>query len=118
MSPRSVPTSQMSPSVSVAPLSFPVPVVNIRKIRLVAYDNQGGDGRRVCVTLHRGQPLKGTTANVGRVCTADNSDHPQLVASTPLDNRRVNTVNHAPYLWVNITAPGLSFYGAQVVYSY
>jgi hypothetical protein len=100
----------------MAPLSFPVPVVNLRKITLIAYDNSGTG--EVCAKLFRAHPLSANSYNSGGLCTADSSDSPQRVARTALSYRKVYTVTQAPYLWVEIDAPGLVFYGVQIVYSY
>jgi len=98
-----------------APLWFPVPEVNIRKITLIAHHNMGGDN--LCVALLRAQPLGGTESDAGEVCTASSTDDPQKVAKTDLSPRRVNTVNHGPYLLAEIPE-GKKLYGVQVVYSY
>ena len=98
-----------------APLVFPVPVVRIRKITLYAYDNTAGGN--ICATLFRSQPLTDDEATAGGVCTSDNATDPQVVGTTGIDPRRVNTAVHGPYLWVTID-PNTDFYGVQVVYSY
>ena len=97
------------------PLSFPVPVVNIRKITLIAADNTASAS--VCVALYRAQPLSADEEEMGTVCTYNRAAIPQTVSRTALLHRRVNTANHGPYLWVNF-GKGVTFYGVQVTYSH
>ena len=53
-----------------APLSFPVPIVNIKKIAAYAYDNSGGAS--VCVSLYRARPIDASEP-AGQVCTVNAS---------------------------------------------
>jgi hypothetical protein len=98
-----------------APLWFPAPVVNIRKITLIAYDNSVAG--KVCVTLSRAQPLTADDSDAGQVCTTDSTDIPQRIAMTALSPRRMNSVNHGPYLLAGI-ATTTALFGVQVVYTY
>jgi hypothetical protein len=98
----------------VAPVSFPVPEVWIRKITLVAWDTMGGN---VCVRMSRAQPFRAVSRSISLVCTVEDPANPQRIATTELRNRRVNTVNHGPYLQLNLNQ-GTFFYGVQVVYTY
>ena len=99
-----------------APLSFPVPVVNIRRVTLSAYDNSGVSS--ACLHLERAKPLTaGSTSMMPELCTADSTDHPEKVTTTAIDPRRINTVNHGPFLLVWL-GPNTGLYGVQVVYSY
>jgi len=101
----------------IAPLSFPVPVVNIRRIMLLAYDNTG-DSNDVCIHLLRAEPLKASESTAGgNVCTVNSTTDPQKVATNAISHRRMNTANHGPYLWAPVD-PGTKLYGVQVVYSY
>jgi len=98
-----------------APLSFPVPVVNIKKITLYAYDNDGL--KEVCVTLYRARPADAAEDTTGQVCTLDGSA-PQYASTTLISPRRVTTASQGAYLWVSIGGPGLWLYGVKVNYSY
>jgi len=99
-----------------APLSFPVPVVNIKKITLYAFVNTPSD--IICATLSRSRPSAGTTDWVGGVCAVDNTADPQTVYTTAISPRKVNTALHGSYLWVELSGPGVKFYGVKVNYSY
>jgi len=98
-----------------APLSFPVPIVNIKKITAYAYDNSGGAS--VCVSLYRARPIDASEDYTGQVCTVDASA-PQYATTTVIDPRRANTAFHAPYLWVVISGPTVELYGVKINYSY
>ena len=96
-------------------MSFPVPIVNIRRITAYAYDNSGGAS--VCVSLYRARPIDASEDYAGQVCTVDASA-PQYASTTVISPRRVNTALHAPYLWVVISGPDVKLYGVRVNYSY
>jgi hypothetical protein len=98
-----------------APLSFPVAVVNIKKITLYAFDNDGA--AMVCVTLYRARPADASEDNTGGVCTSDGSA-PQYASTTTISPRRVTTASQGAYLWVSLSAPGVKLYGVKVNYSY
>jgi hypothetical protein len=98
------------------PLSFPVPIVNIKKITVYAYDNTGAAS--VCVSLYRARPTGASEDFAGEVCTADSAAVPQAVYTTTIYPSRVNTAFHAPYLWVVISGPDVKLYGVKVNYSY
>lgn len=98
------------------PLSFPVPVVNIRRITLYAYDNHPVFS--VCASLLRSRPAVGVADNAGGVCTANSPDDPQTVYTTAISPRQVNTAIHSPYLWVSIGGPGVWLYGVKITYTY
>ncbi|MFH1329360.1 MAG: hypothetical protein ABIJ48_01680 [Actinomycetota bacterium] len=98
-----------------APLTFPVPVVNIRKIVLYAYDNTGAGP--LCARVYRASPPTAGQLHLGFVCTTDSPVSPQVVSTTAISPRRVNTAVTGPYLWVSI-ADGTTFLGVSVLYSY
>jgi hypothetical protein len=98
------------------PLSFPVPVVNIKKITLYAYDSTGTAD--VCVSLYRARPMDASEDYAAEVCTADNDLNPQVIYTTNILIRRMNTAFHAPYLWLVISGPGVKLYGVKINYSY
>ncbi len=98
-----------------APLSFPVPIVNIKKITAYAYDNSGGAS--VCVSLYRARPIDASEDYAGQVCTV-NASAPQYASTTVISPRRVNTAFHAPYLWVVLSGPDVNLYGVKIAYSY
>jgi hypothetical protein len=98
-----------------ASLSFPVPVVNIKKITAYAYDNSGVAS--VCVSLYRARPMEASEDYAGEVCTVDASA-PQYASTTTIFTSRVNTAFHAPYLWVVISGPDVKLYGVRINYSY
>ena len=97
-----------------APLVFPVPVVKIKKIILYAYDNSTGE---VCATLYRSSPPIANELWLGNVCTTDSTANPQVVSTTAISPRQVNTAVTGPYLWVSI-GDGTNLYGVSVLYSY
>jgi hypothetical protein len=99
----------------VAPLSFPVPVVNIKKITLYAFDNDASSS--VCLSLYRAMPAVASEDYAGQVCTTEASA-PQYASTTVISPRRVNTAVQAAYLWVEISGPGLWLYGVKVTFSY
>lgn len=98
----------------LAPLSFPVPVVNIKRITLYAWDNGLGS---VCAQLHRSRPAAGTKDYAGFVCTVDSTTDPQTVYTTAINPSQVNTAFHGPYLAVTFFGP-VKLYGVKVNYSY
>ena len=99
-----------------APLSFPVPVVSIRKITLYAYDSD--PGKNVCVRLYRSRPADGTANHLGVVCTVDTTADPQTAYTTEISPRQVNTAFHGPMLMLYLSAPGVKFYGVKITYTY
>jgi len=99
----------------VAPLTFPVPVVDIQKLTLYSFDN--GAGTSVAVDLYRTEPASAAFRYTGGVFTADSPNDPQVVSSTAFNPRRVNTALHGAYLRLYLV-PGLKFYGVKVTYSY
>ncbi|MFH1331642.1 MAG: hypothetical protein ABIJ48_13510, partial [Actinomycetota bacterium] len=101
--------------IFTAPLTFPVPVVNIRRITLYAWDNSGTG--QVCATVYRAYPPTAGQLNLGGVCTGDSTAVPQVVSTTVISPRRVNTAVTGPYLNVYI-ADGTTFYGVSVLYSH
>ena len=101
----------------IAPLSFPVPVVNIKRITLYAYDNDPSS--HVCVKLYRARPADGSQDSTGgSLCTSDVYAAPQVLYKTTFSPRRVDTASQGAYLWVYLTGPAVALYGAKVTYSY
>ena len=98
-----------------APLSFPVGVVNIKRITLYAYDS---GAEKVCATLYRSRPPAGDEGLTGTVCTADSAADPQTAYTTAISPRQVNTAFHGPYLRVYLSSPSVYFYGVKITYSY
>ena len=98
-----------------APLSFPVPVVNIKRITLYAFDDDASN--QVCVTLYRARPADASEDHTGQVCTT-NASAPQYASTTVISPRRLSTAVQAAYLWVNISGPGVVLYGVKITYSY
>ena len=102
-----------------APLSFPVPVVNIRRITFFAYDATWSD--EVCVNLHRSSPAAGTAVPAGGRCTRNRTALPQKVGIPDLSPRRVNTAVHGSYLFLSMEGKppsGSFFWGVEVLYSH
>ncbi|MFH1330371.1 MAG: hypothetical protein ABIJ48_06970 [Actinomycetota bacterium] len=97
-----------------APIPFPVPVVNIKKIILYAYDNGAGS---VCATVYRASPPTGNELNLGAVCTTDQVAYPQDPSTSAISPRRANTALVGPYLWVTVPEEA-QFFGVSVLYSY
>jgi len=100
----------------VTPLSFPVPVVNIRRITLYAYDNSSGGYANL--SWCRSYPPDGTAICSGYIATVGASPDTQAVTTADLDARRVNTAHHGAYLWVYIEDPTIKVYGVRVTYTY
>jgi hypothetical protein len=99
------------------PLSFPVPVVNIKRITLYAYDNDPLN--QVCVKLYRARPADADRDNTGgSLCTSDDAVAPQAPYQTAFNPRRVATAFQAAYLWAGLYGPTVAFYGVKVTYSY
>ncbi|MFH1331641.1 MAG: hypothetical protein ABIJ48_13505 [Actinomycetota bacterium] len=98
-----------------APLVFPVPVVNIRKVILYAYDNSGTG--QVCAWVYRASPPTASVVQQDSVCTSDSTANPQVVRTTAISPRRVNTAVTGPYLTVTLH-PGTFLFGVSVLYSY
>lgn len=100
----------------IAPLTFPVPIVNIKKITLYSLDT-GSDGE-VCVSLFRTRPTQGSedTASFG-LCSTDSAADPGVVSTTLIDPKRVDTATQGMILHVFMSgAAGLR--GVKVSYSY
>jgi hypothetical protein len=101
----------------IAPLSFPVPVVNIKRITLYAYDNDPLN--QVCVKLYRARPTDADRDSTGgSLCTSDAAIAPQAPYKTTISPRRVNTASQGAYLWVDLSSPTVTLYGVKVTYSY
>jgi hypothetical protein len=101
----------------IAPLSFPVPVVNIKRITLYAYDNDPSN--QVCVKLYRARPADADRDNTGgSLCTSDVYTAPQVLYQTAFNPRRVTTASQSAYLWVGLYGPTVALYGVKVTYSY
>jgi hypothetical protein len=100
----------------VAPLSFPVPVVSIRRITLYVLDESADND--ACLYLFRGDPAAGTTLRLGEVCTtgADPTD-PQAWTTTDIGPRQVNTAARGAYLSLTLK-DGVKVYGVKINYTY
>jgi len=98
-----------------APLLFPAIVVDIRRITLYAYDNAPSS---VCVALYRAYPPGASQVYAGQVCTTGASaTDPQVLYTTTLSPRQVNTALHGPFLAL-VLSGDTKFYGVKVTYSY
>jgi hypothetical protein len=101
----------------IAPLSFPVPVVNIKRITLYAYDNDPSS--HVCIKLYRARPTDASQDSTGgSFCTSDVYIAPQVLYKTAFSPSRVDTASQSAYLWVYLTGPAVALYGVKVTYSY
>jgi len=111
----------------VAPLSFPVPVVNIKRVTLYAWD--GSAEAAVCLQLLRTTPRSGLTSlevqsvvEAGAVCTDGAQELTQEAYTVDITPRRVNQRLHNAYLKVDLMIPpgvgALTFYGVKVTYTY
>jgi hypothetical protein len=101
----------------IAPLSFPVPVVNIKKITLYAYDNDSLS--QVCVKLYRARPADADRDSTGgSLCTSDVAVAPQAPYKTTINPRRVTAASQGAYLWVDLSSPTVTLYGVKINYSY
>jgi len=99
----------------VAPVSFPVAEVRIRKITLYAYDNGTG---QVGLELHRTSPATGAFAFQGGLSTTDAADDPAVGTTTDFAPRLVNTAVHGLVLELWLSDPSVRVYGVKVTYSY
>ncbi len=100
-----------------APLWFPAPVVDIKKVTIYAYDNQAA--AQVCVTLWRTRPAgPNFLDNAGQVCTGDSTALPQVRYLTAIAPRRVNTAQQGSYLEVDFSGSEVFLGGVRVSYSY
>jgi len=98
----------------IAALSFPVPVVSIRRITLYAYDN-GADS--VCVSLLRASPPIGSETLAVSMCSAESVTDPQVVSTTAINPKAINTAAQSPYLWLTLGGD-VRVYGVKITYSY
>jgi hypothetical protein len=101
--------------VFIALLDFPVPEVNIKKITLYARDTGLGG---VCVELNRVRPATGSEDVMGSICTSDSAANPQVVYTTAISPRQVDTAFQGAYLAVSQSYPSVNFYGVKITYSY
>jgi hypothetical protein len=101
-----------------APLSFAAPEVNVRRITLYAYDNDSLPSHEVCVWLYRTNPTTAAAAFQGSACTSDGTLDPQVVYTTDIGPRTVNTAVHGSFLRIGISAGAERLYGVKVTYSY
>jgi len=100
----------------LAPVVFPVPVVSIRRITLYAFDNS--DGGDICLSLIRVAMAEVAVRNQVEVCTTGASTvDVQVLDSTAISPRLVNTALHGSYLWASIPAGQLLF-GVKITYTY
>jgi hypothetical protein len=101
----------------IAPLSFDVSEVTIRKMVLFAYDNGGGS---VCVYLSRSTPANGYRQDMGDVCSTGAATGVRSFEEKAFTIRRI-TNWHGPYLELYIPgvySSGYQFYGVRITYSY
>lgn len=98
-----------------AVVPFPVRNVRIDALTLYAFDNSGSN--MVCATLYRARPQSFTEDNAGNVCSSDSPNN-QAVLTTDIDPRWVDTRSQTAYLWVNVSGPGVKFFGVKVAYAY
>jgi hypothetical protein len=67
--------------------------------------------------LNRAYPPGASETPLGDVCAeAHSTANPQVVSTTAISPRRVNTANHGAYADV-IMSPGVKFYGVKITYS-
>ena len=97
-----------------APVSFPVPVVNIKKITVYAYDNSAS---QLCVSTMRTRPVDAAQDVQTTLCT-ENGSAPQYMSTTDLDFRRIVTASQGLYLSLGFYGSGVSLYGVKINYSY
>jgi hypothetical protein len=100
----------------LAPITFPVPIVNVRRITLYSLDT--GSAGEVCVSLYRTRPTEGSedTAAFG-LCSTDDPTDPGVVSTTAIDPRRVNTTTQSAILSVFMSGE-VGLRGVKVTYTY
>jgi hypothetical protein len=98
----------------LAELTFPVPVVTIRRITLYAYDNSAS---QVCVSSVRTRPAESATDSQSTVCT-QNASAPQVVYTTAITSAKVNTGLQGAYLLLGFYGGGVQAFAVKVNYSY
>jgi hypothetical protein len=99
-----------------APLSFPVPVVNIKRVTAYIFDNDSSG--QICVRLYRTRPVDGQEDYAAQVCSTDLTADPAAAYTTVISPRRVTTAFQGVYLWVQLFGPNVKLYGVKVTYSY
>jgi hypothetical protein len=99
-----------------AAVFLPVPVANIKRITLYAYDNSGTYD--ACARVYRKAPADDeVSVSPGAVCTEGGSEaYPQAVTTTALSPRQINASVHGLILWVTLGA-GTRVFGVKVTYS-
>ena len=97
-----------------AAVSFPVPVVTIKRITLYAYDNNPA---QVCVGPYRARPAIASESALGTVCTTDSTADPQAPYRV-ISGGLISTATQSLYLHLSISGHGVLFYGAKITYSY
>ncbi|MBN2113857.1 MAG: hypothetical protein JW785_07005 [Acidimicrobiia bacterium] len=100
----------------VAPLDFPVPEATVRRITLFAQDNSAA--ARVCTHLYRALPRRAADVEQAMVCSENSAASPQVVSTTQIAPRKIETGRHAPYLLVGVSGATARFYGVLVTYRY
>ncbi len=100
----------------LAPITFPVPIVNIRRITLYSLDT--GSAGEVCVGLYRTRPRQGSeeTAAFG-LCSTDSLNDPGVGYTTEIAPRRVNTATQSAMLSVSMFGE-VGLRGVKVTYTY
>jgi hypothetical protein len=98
----------------LAPLQLPVPVANITRITLYAYDNHPA---QVGVSLYRVRPAVAIEKALGAVGTTDSTADPQAPYAA-ISGGLVSAATQGAYLHLGITGTGVLFYGVKITYTY
>ncbi|MFH1331349.1 MAG: hypothetical protein ABIJ48_11930 [Actinomycetota bacterium] len=108
------------PEYFVAPVSFPVQEVKVRKITLYAVDSTSGTVNQVCARLERSAPARNPYPPLwaGGVCTSDITAYPQVVATTAISPRTVNAAFHSSWLYAYVGSDSVQLFTVQITYIY
>ena len=97
------------------PLTFPAPVVTIKRITAYVYDNSAW---AVGVSLMRAHPPTGQDTTLGEIwSTGASLTAPRTVTSSEISPRTVNTANYPLYLRIGMSE-GTRLYGVKILYTY
>ena len=97
-------------------VTFPVPIVTIKRITLYSLDTDAGG--EACVALFRTRPTQGSedTAAFG-LCSTDNPGDPGVASMAVADFRRVDTASQGAILQLFLSG-AVGVRGVKVTYTY
>jgi hypothetical protein len=99
-------TEGFTAHVDVPPGSY------IKSIQLLAEDNELGAD--ICLILNLEKPAQFIATQMGEVCTSGDSGE-QIVNTWSINPQYVSE-HYIPYVWLNLPAGNLTFYGVKIMY--